>query len=615
VIVKSASLETTEPSYDFSFQKARAFQDDVLTWLHEGNEQVAVVNAPTGSGKTAAFSELYRVQNKTLLIYPTNSLLTQQETILENEFGLNVGVLSGDTLTEHGYNRTEELLQYATSPHMGDVILTNPDILQANLQDVYVDTAGVATEFFNYFDGIVYDEFHFYDEFEASGLLLQIKVITDRVPESKIILSSATPNKTLVETVEEILDVDVARIKSEYAEGGDFFRFDTEVMRRDESLWDSREEIVKILEEKSTELATGQEPRVALVFNSAYYSNRFYSYLSQEKPDLYELTEKDNGYDTHQEEEIEPDKHPILITTKKGEVGLDYDIRTLMMEKPNTAESFLQRFGRAGRKNEATAYLFNLGKLNWWRDQIEYPNFVERIYDSLKTKQSKIDRLTDLAGLRAAHAVFSREQGYSEIEEDFADVPNYGKWMKFLINLEEVIKEDSDTLIGGYSNDLERLFEFLYECSNVLKGLRGRGLDFQIEYPRGDTRATTSYSLLSAFHHYRVEEVFKDRVKLKPKSPDDRTQIRLTFPGYEKQYRNWEGALPEIERKMMEWMDVKISRADIEKETDLSEGFIKRFLSLVKITRSVLPVEIAYGKFRFEVKQTSLVPEVIPKNA
>ena len=615
MIVKSASLEATEPSYDFSFQKARAFQDDVLTWLHEGNEQVAVVNAPTGSGKTAAFSELCKVQNKTLLIYPTNSLLTQQETILEKEFGLNAGVLSGDTLTEHGYNRTEELLQYATSPHLGDVILTNPDILQANLQDVYVDTAGVATEFFNYFDGIVYDEFHFYDEFEASGLLLQIKVITDRVPESKIILSSATPNKTLVETVEEILDVDVARIKSEYAEGGDFFRFDTEVMRRDESLWDSREEIVKILEEKSTELATGQEPRVALVFNSAYYSNRFYSYLSQEKPDLYELTEKDNGYDTHQEEEIEPDKHPILITTKKGEVGLDYDIRTLMMEKPNTAESFLQRFGRAGRKNEATAYLFNLGKLNWWRDQIEYPDFVERIYDSLRTKQSKLDRLTDLAGLRAAHAVFSREQGYSEIEEDFADVPNYGKWMKFLINLKEVIKDDSDTLIGGYPNELERLFEFLYECSNVLKGLRGRDLDFQIEYPRGDTSATTSYSLLSAFHHYRVEEVFKDRVKLKPKSPDDRTQIRLTFPGYEKQYRSWEGALPEIERKMMEWMDVKISRADIEKETGLTEGFIKRFLSLVKITRSVLPVEIAYGKFRFEVKQTSLVPEVIPKNA
>ena len=615
MIVKSAALETTDPSYDFSFQKARAFQDGVLTWLHEGDEQAAVVNAPTGSGKTAAFSELCKVQSKTLLIYPTNSLLTQQERILENEFGLSVSVLSGDTLTEHGYSRTEELLQYATSPHLGDVILTNPDILQANLQDVYVDTAGIANEFFNYFDGIVYDEFHFYDEFEASGLLLQIKVITDRVPESKIILSSATPNETLVQSVEEILDVDVARIKSEYAEDGDFFRFDTEVLRRNESLWDSREEIVKILEEESKELTPGQEPRVALVFNSAYYSNRFYNYLSEKKPNLSEVTEKDNGYDTHQEEEIEPDKYPILITTKKGEVGLDYDIRTLMMEKPNTAESFLQRFGRAGRKSEAKAYLFNFGKLNWWSDQIEYPDFVEKIYDSLNTKQPKLDRITDLAGLRAAHAVFSRDQRYSEIEEDFADVPNYGKWMKFLINLEKVIEEDSDTLVGGYSNELERLFEFLYECSNVLKGLRGRGLDFKIEYPRGDTSATTSYSLLSAFHHYRIEEVFEDRVKLKPKDPDDRTQIRLTFPGYDKQYRNWEGAVTEIERKMMEWMDVKISRADIEEETDLSEGFIKRFLSLVKITRSVLPVEVAYGNYSFEVNQTSLVPEVIPKNA
>jgi CRISPR-associated endonuclease/helicase Cas3 len=295
-------------------------------------------------------------------------------------------------------------------------------------------------------------------------------------------------------------------------------------------------------------------------------------------------------------------------------VGLDYDIRTLVMEKPRTAESFVQRFGRAGRKSEAEVYLYRTDRLNWWCDEMEFPEFVERIYDSLDTQQTDSDRLLNLSGLRAAYAVRDRERGYSEIEEDFADVPNYGKWMSFLITTEDVLGDDDGAFFEGYPQDLVNLFEFVDECAEALHGLRGRSLNYRIEYPRGDSTAVTSYDLLSAFHYYRIDEVHEDKVKLRPKNPEDRTQIRVTFPGYENQYRNWTGSLAEIEEEMRNWLGAKISRADIAEETDVTEELVNYFLSLVGITRSALPSEIAYGSHEFEVRRTSIIPEVVPKD-
>lgn len=612
--VKGAKLETTTPSFDFKFDKARGFQNDFLEWLHERDEEVAVVNSPTGSGKTAAFSELCRHQRKVLLIYPTNALLKQQKKIIENEFDSSAKILSGDILNETGYDRVQELLGHVKGITSENIILTNPDILQAIIQNTYMDLAQEAMEFFNHFDGVVYDEFHFYDEFEASGLLLQIKIVTDRVPNSKIVLSSATPNKTLMNTVDSVLNVDVANIESKYVDEGGRFRYETDVQRKSENIWESREEVCEIIKDEAQNLKKGEEPKVAIVFNSAYHSNRFYEYLSENFPELYELTEKDNGYDTRQEEEVKPDIHPILITTKKGEVGLDYDIQKLVMEKPYTAESFIQRFGRAGRKSKAEVYIYNMDRLHWWTDEIEFPKFVEHIYGSLPTKQTNHDRLVDLAGLRSAHAIHDREEAYSEIKDDFGNIQNHKKWRKLLVTIDDVLDGNDGAFFEGYSVDIKNLFEFLNECTEVLHSLRGRNIDYKIEYPRGDTTAITSYDLLSAFKHYRIEDVNEDRIKLLPKDPTDDTQIKVTFPGYEKQYRNWSGSLNKLEEKLQEWLKRKISKASIDEETEVSESLLHNFLSIIEITRSVLPRKIAYGQYEFQVKRSNGCPKVVINN-
>jgi len=59
--VAGASLATEPPEpalEDRGFEYARAFQNRVIEWIHDGTDPVSVVRAPTGGGKTATFYEL-----------------------------------------------------------------------------------------------------------------------------------------------------------------------------------------------------------------------------------------------------------------------------------------------------------------------------------------------------------------------------------------------------------------------------------------------------------------------------------------------------------------------------------------------------------------------------
>jgi CRISPR-associated endonuclease/helicase Cas3 len=170
--VSGASLATEppEPAFeDHGFEYARAFQNRVIEWIHGGTDSVAVVRAPTGAGKTATFYELIDSRDMTLIVYPTNALLRQQRERFEGD-DVDVAVLNANTLDSHGHERTEQLLgfvnKYATDY---DAVLTNPDILQAAIQDMYAGSDPM--RFFNKFDAIIYDEFHFYEALSASGLL------------------------------------------------------------------------------------------------------------------------------------------------------------------------------------------------------------------------------------------------------------------------------------------------------------------------------------------------------------------------------------------------------------------------------------------------------------
>jgi len=283
----SLAIEPPEPALEArGFEYARAFQNRVIEWIHDGPDPVSVVRAPTGAGKTATFYELIASRDMTLLVYPTNALLRQQRERFEDD-GVDVAVLNANTLDGHGHERTEQLLgfvnKYATDY---DAVLTNPDILQAAIQDMYIGSDPM--RFFNKFDAIVYDEFHFYEALSASGLLLQIKIIAERQSDPKILLASATPNEEFVEFLREQVGLTVQDIDADYDPDGDQFRHRLIVRRHeDRKILDYRDEIAAELKEKVEAVGEYDDPEIVLVFNSAKDSNEFHDFLYHEYPTVF----------------------------------------------------------------------------------------------------------------------------------------------------------------------------------------------------------------------------------------------------------------------------------------------------------------------------------------
>lgn len=622
MFVRGASLATEEPKYGYErrgFDHARAFQNRVAEWVHESDDSVAVLRAPTGGGKTATFHELIDKHRLTLLIYPTNALLRQQRSRFEDE-GVEVAVLNSNTLEGRTHERTENLLSFVDpfgADH--DVVISNPDILQAAIQDMY--RGNKAMDFFSRFDAIVYDEFHFYGALAASGLLLQTKIIAERIPEAKILLASATPQEEFVSFIEERIGIDVRNIAAEYASDGDRFREDVTVHRREErSILDAKERIAEDLRQRIESVQNYDEPHAVLVFNSAKDSNEFHRYLSEEYPTVFDHAEKDNGFDTDDEAvDLDETDFYVLNTTSKGEVGLDYDITTLYMENPypSRASSFLQRFGRAGRESEATVHVFGLGQVSWGED-VSFRQFVELVYETLDEPQMDLEWLSDLVGFRAAHALYSREKSADwfdqALREDFgANVEQFDNWHGFIWSIEEERNE-----IGGLGSKYTskdpaaKLLEFTATCFDVFRGLRGRSLPAEIRYPRGDRLGLTTYDLTTTLRNYGIDRVEDGSVfVLSP--PDDSTPSVVTarLPEFETEPMRYDEPTSEIESKLQTKIHRKIDEVELDAKFGPSTDLLHRFFSIIRITNAVIPRRLTTATYEIEIDDDRAGPPEI----
>jgi CRISPR-associated endonuclease/helicase Cas3 len=606
--VEPASLATEEPKYGLSrFDSARAFQNRTVEWIHDGTEPVAVVRAPTGGGKTATFHELIDEQSLTLLVYPTNALMAQQQERLA-EAGVSAEIVNGDTLQRHGVDRTRELLQYANQHRGHDAVITNPDVLQAVVQDMYAGEEAI--ELFDRFDGVIYDEFHFYGDLAASGLLTQIKLFAERINDVRILLASATPNESFVGFLEDRLNLDVRDIGAEYDDDGDRFRHGVTVHRHGGSrLFEKRESVSERLRDALDSYdKEGSDARAVVVFNSVKDSNDFHEYLHSEHPGLFEVTTKDNGFDTNDEDATVDESFRILNTTSKGEVGLDYDVRCLLMDSPRDASSLLQRFGRAGRVGAADVHVYGLTEMRW-PERLSYPEFAESVYNSLESSQMDLGQLGELVGFRAAHALTERPKwGNPEIFEDFADIERSDKWRRFIESVGEA-RQQGDSFVTGPGKQENRLLEFIHSCFGGFRGLRGRSLGGRIRYPRGDRSALTNYDLLTTLRHYDITGIDEhdDGDVLVLGSTDDRNPSLVTvrYPGYEKRPKKYEGPNWVVEQDLGEWVHQEIDRAKLDERTDVNEGLVRQFFGAVNITEVALPTLVRCGAYEIEVEDAN----------
>lgn len=621
MLIRGASLATEEPQYGYErrgFEYARAFQNRVAEWVHEGDEAVAALRAPTGGGKTATFHELIESRPLTLLVYPTNALLRQQRTRFEEE-GVDVAVLNSNTLEGHSHERTENLLSFVDrfgADH--EVVITNPDILQAAIQDMY--RGDQAMDFFNRFDGIVYDEFHFYDALAASGLLLQTKIISERIPNAKILLASATPNEAFVDFIERRIGIDVRDIAAEYVEsGGDRFREDVTLVRHeDRTILHDRQRVAEELSETIGTMDEHGEPQIVLVFNSVRDSNIFHQYLSDEHPDIFEYTEKDNGFDTRDETvELSDVDFSILNTTSKGEVGLDYDIKRLYMEKPNSASAFLQRFGRAGRQSEATVHTYGLGQ-GPWEDEVQFPTFAGQVYQTIDEPQMELDRLADLVGFRGAYALHSREESdgwfNKELQEDFAEnIERHERWYGFIKTIESEIGEIGG-LGGKYTQGSAeaKLLGFTKQCFETFRGLRGRSLPAEIKYPRGDRIGLTTYDLTTTLRHYDIDHIEEENVfVLAPSDGSVASVVTARLPEYESEPTRYDEPTSEIESTLQTKIHRRIDQVELNGNIEVSTDLLHRFFNIIQITNAIVPSQLTTANYEIDIDEDRAGPPEI----
>ena len=620
--VAGASLTTEPPEpalEDRGFDYARSFQNRVIEWIHDGTDPVSVVRAPTGAGKTATFYELIESRDMTLLVYPTNALLRQQRERFEND-DVAVAVLNANTLDGHGHERTEQLLSFVNKYAADyDAVLTNPDILQAAIQDMYVGSDPM--RFFNEFDAIVYDEFHFYEALSASGLLLQTKIIAERQPDPKILLASATPNEEFVQFLRDRIGLTIRDIDAEYDPDGDQFRHQMVVSRHEErKMIDCRDEIAAELQEKIDATDGYDEPQIVLVFNSAKDSNDFHDFLYREYPEVFEHAAKDNGFDTNDETvNLDDTEFYILNTTSKGEVGLDYDVTTLYMEKPFTASAFLQRFGRAGRQSEATVDIYGLGQ-GPWGDDVDFPTFAEQIYEGLESTQMNQERLADLVAFREAYALVEREEDSGwfnqELRADFeANIDKFDQWYGLI---RKVIEEHGE-IKGGFEpgkyqqgSPEAKLLKFTKACFKTFRGLRGQSLPVSIKYPRGDQLGVTTYDLSTTLRNYDIVDVEDDDVLvLGPSNDDILSTVTARLPAYETEPTQYDQSTAEIEELLQTKIHRRIDQAELADEFEVSTELLHRFFRIIRIVNAITPSRITTSEYDIEISNDASSPPEI----
>lgn len=372
-----------------SDENLRSFQKEFIDCAKNTNADVIQLIAPTGAGKTLCFEKLMkdemRVTHKTLLIYPTNALIKSQLERFTKDKKFRAINISSKILTKKGEERSRELY-WLLSRY--DIILTNPDIFQAIIGHMYKNLTGDLIQSFHLFEYVIYDEFHTYKEFELSGILNQIGLFLN-MSSCKVILSSATPKDEIIELLNLVrVGADrhppqIERVDAKACSNneGIVIRHKTKVEFLQGKIIDHIEQVVENLKEAVANIEVN-EPRILFIFDTVKDSNRFYYRLSSEYPELYKYTEKDNGYDTNNQDGYAQDfTKPILISTNKSEVGLDYPIKLLFMEDGFSIDSFIQRFGRAARHEPADCYIFTKEEANplFSEDTVTYEKFREII--------------------------------------------------------------------------------------------------------------------------------------------------------------------------------------------------------------------------------------------
>jgi len=213
-VIKSYSIKASYIEKDPN-SGDRKFQIELSEFFNDEKKRVAVLHAPTGSGKTYAFRKLVSEDNdnrKVMIVLPNNLLSAE----VCNDLGQDAAVLSGESIVrERDWRKIEFDPHQNTSAEsieglilIHKYIITNPTVFLYLLNNHYSGNSKedmLTTLIKRRVTTVVFDEFHIYSKDQISMILAASLILPQRI---KIVFSSATPQSFFVELCRELFDED-----------------------------------------------------------------------------------------------------------------------------------------------------------------------------------------------------------------------------------------------------------------------------------------------------------------------------------------------------------------------------------------------------------------------
>jgi len=341
------------------------------------NRENVLIISGTGTGKTEAFLipiiDLAIKGERTVLVYPTKALARDQLNriySLVRELGLNVGIFDGDTPEK------ERERLYRDPPH---ILITNPDMMHIGL---------ALSERFRFLvrtaDHFVFDEIHVYEGVLGSHLRNLVDRIREFNKEIHIVGSSATIKATKY-LLEELFGVEGDIIEGSKRRRG--VAIHSLINSKGASRWTLSAFLAAILIKKGLKVLifTDSQQMCELV---AKISDKFGINLEVHRAGL-NVEER-----IRTEEKLRSGKIDGVVATPTLELGLDIGAidAVIMAENPPNFTKYLQRAGRAGRRNKVALIFTILGEDPIDSYYLRHPKeFFERQTNSLTFDRTNLE--------------------------------------------------------------------------------------------------------------------------------------------------------------------------------------------------------------------------------
>jgi CRISPR-associated helicase Cas3 len=433
------------------------------------SQSPTLVEVPCGFGKTfaALIPSLIESRHKTFFVFPSNALVETQYNSVKTrltEWGYGKCSplkLTGDDLLKHmtdlGYQNKGEALYDMLTREVENVIFTNIDIMFNILSQRYSKRRDITSSLKS--SRVIFDEFHFYKNITAVLLGAMYEKLVNLFTKD-IYFLSATPSAKILELLNGIYPIKTMLSLKERLnippEDRKEVMFRTQLKVTPSNEQDTLNQALTFVSENFDKSPLGMvildSIRDAIVFARLLKEKGFRNVF------LYTGLRK---------EKLEGVEKGVIVGTSAIEVGIDKKVDYLFFEADNTT-SFLQRFGRVGRKGPGVAY----ASVDW------------DLYNSLKCFESArpVDRLQALDSLSKNESRFSYAKLYSNSEfKGIIEILDklYDPESKLTENEKEIMQalnaRDglSVFVIDKKTNEL-----FLYDALRIIRDYRIAGCHF-----------------------------------------------------------------------------------------------------------------------------------------